>query len=95
MLLERLQITFSCKSPDIDETRNEKETVSEFVLRLAREKATHIANQYDDALIIGSDQAAECKNQILGKPGTHENAKKQLLLMSGKTVNFYTGLCLI
>jgi len=29
----------------------------------------------------------------LGKPGGHENAKKQLKMMSGKSLIFYTGLC--
>jgi len=32
--------------------------------------------------------------EIIGKPHTHENAVKQLQNASGKTVTFYTGLCL-
>jgi septum formation protein len=32
--------------------------------------------------------------QIIGKPGSHENAVKQLQNSSGETVAFLTGLCL-
>ena len=31
---------------------------------------------------------------IYGKPGTHERAVEQLRTMRGRTVNFFTGLCL-
>lgn len=91
--MERLLIDFSCESPEIDEVQNENETISELVLRLAVEKATHIAAKHNEGLIIASDQAAECESQVLGKPNNHENAKRQLMQMSGKTINFYTGLC--
>lgn len=52
-----------------------------------------MAEKHAEGLIIGSDQAAECETQILGKPENYDNAKQQLMQMSGKTVNFYTGLC--
>ena len=46
-------------------------------------------------MIIGSDQTAECQNQIIEKPNTHENAVKQLHFLSGKIATFYTSLCLL
>ena len=57
-LLQRLGLTFSCHSPDIDESRRPDETPVELVLRLAREKARAVAQEYPGALIIGSDQVA-------------------------------------
>ena len=57
-LLERLQINFSCESPNIDETPLENETVEDMVVRLAIAKAQEVSNKYDNALIIGSDQSA-------------------------------------
>ena len=65
------------------------------VIRLAEEKARHVAGNYPSALIIGSDQSVECNGVILGKPGTHEKAKQQLLQMSGKSLIFHTGLCVL
>ncbi|MDP5041432.1 MAG: Maf family protein, partial [Paraglaciecola sp.] len=41
------------------------------------------------------DQLAMCQGDVLGKPGNHYNAKLQLQQLSGKTVTFYTGLCLL
>ena len=45
-------------------------------------------------MIIGSDQVAVFDNQILGKPGNHENAVMQLTKFSNHSVQFITGLCL-
>lgn len=62
---------------------------------MAEEKATCIAASYPDAIIIGSDQSLECDGKILGKPENHENAKNQLKSMSGKSLVFYTGVCVL
>ena len=64
-------------------------------LRLSESKARAVAVNYPDALIIGSDQVACLDGQIFGKPGTHENAVKQLQALRGRSVNFFTGLCLL
>ena len=63
------------------------------VRRLSEEKARYIAETHQDALIIGSDQAAECSGTLLGKPGTRKIAEQQLMMMSGKSLVFHTGLC--
>ena len=94
-LLEKLQIPFETASPDIDESPLENESTVALVERLSIAKAKKIADDYSDALIIGSDQVAVTDNQILGKPGNFEIASKQLKSLSGKTVIFYTGLCLL
>lgn len=93
-LLGRLEFPFVCRAPNIDETRLPSESASEMVARLAIEKAKAVSSEFDQALIIGSDQCAVNGNNILGKPHTHENAIKQLQGASGKTVNFLTSLCL-
>jgi septum formation protein len=54
-----------------------------------------VAGAHPDALIIGSDQVADCAGRPIGKPGTHERAVKQLTELSGRTVIFHTGLCLL
>jgi septum formation protein len=64
-------------------------------LRLSEAKARAVAAQHPDALIIGSDQVAEVDGQVFGKPGTHDKAAAQLRRLSGRTVNFFTGLCLL
>lgn len=94
-LLGRLGIPFDVASPDTDETALPGESPEALALRLSEAKARAIAGQHPDALIIGSDQVATVDGKIYGKPGTHARAVQQLLELSGKTVNFFTGLCLL
>jgi septum formation protein len=94
-LLTRLGIKFETANPETVETALFGETPEKTALRLAEAKARAVASQYPSAHIIGSDQVAYLDDQIFGKPGTHENAVKQLRTMRGHTVNFYTGLCLL
>lgn len=98
-LLARLGLPFETRSPDVDETRRPAEPATALVRRLAERKADAVADavagRCPDALIIGSDQVAVCDGQILGKPGSVERAEAQLALLSGNTVTFHTGLCLL
>ncbi|PHS68996.1 MAG: septum formation inhibitor Maf [Methylophaga sp.] len=94
-ILSKLGLPFISASPDIDESRLANEQPKQLVQRLSEQKAQAIALQYPDTLIIGSDQVAVIDGHILGKPGNHENAVKQLMAASGKTVLFLTGLTLL
>ena len=94
-LLERLHLDFISISPDINEDRLEAEQASDYVCRLARQKAQVIAAQYPQSIVIGSDQCALLDGNILGKPGSHENALAQLKNAQGKTAVFHTGLCVL
>ncbi len=93
-ILDKLGIEFETASPETDETALDNETPQQLVERLSIAKAKAIADKIDNALVIGSDQVSIINGEIIGKPHTHENAVKQLQNASGKTVTFYTGLCL-
>lgn len=93
-LMQKLAIDFNTAAPDIDETRLPNESAEAMVRRLSIAKAKEVAKNHNNALIIGSDQCAVLKNDIMGKPHTHENAVKQLQASSGNTVTYLTGLCL-
>ena len=94
-LLGRLGLPFEVTNPQTDETALPNETPEALSLRLSEAKARAVATLYPDALIIGSDQVATVECKIYGKPGNHERAVAQLRELSGKTVNFFTGLCLL
>lgn len=94
-LLNRLQIPFTVAQPEVDETARPGEAPEHTALRLAQAKAHAVAAQHSDALIIGSDQVASLDGKAFGKPGNHENAVRQLQMMRGRTVSFFTGLCLL
>ena len=63
-------------------------------LRLAQEKAGAVAARNSDAVVIGCDQVATLDGEQIGKPGSHDNALKQLQKMRGRRVVFHTALCL-
>lgn len=94
-LLGRLGLPFEVANPQTDESPLAGETPEAMALRLSEAKARAVAEAYPDALIIGSDQVATVDGEVYGKPGTHERAIEQLRALSGKTVNFFTGLCLL
>ena len=94
-LLDKLNISFKCISPDIDEKRLNSESVKDYVKRLSIEKASKIACSNQKSIIIGSDEVADLKGRIIGKPITKKNAKKQLKMLSGNKVVFRTGLCVL
>ena len=93
-ILDKLGVDFDTASPETDETELANETPQQLVERLSIAKAKAIADKVSGALVIGSDQVSVINGEIIGKPHTHENAVKQLQNASGKTVTFYTGLCL-
>jgi septum formation protein len=62
--------------------------------RLAEAKALAVAPGFPDALVIGCDQVAVRNGEVLGKPGTHENAVRQLRALSGRKAVFHTAICL-
>jgi septum formation protein len=92
-LLSRLQLPFDVIVPDIDESPLPDETPEATAMRLARQKAGHVASQHANAIVIGSDQVATLDQLQIGKPGNHENALRQLQLMRGRQVIFHSALC--
>lgn len=94
-LLDKLGITYEIAVPDIDENPVDGEIPEELVCRLAAQKTDAVSDRHPVALIIGSDQVAVLNDTILAKPGNYTNALQQLSDMSGHTVTFYTGLCLL
>jgi septum formation protein len=94
-LLGRLQLPFQAVAPETDESPLKSEPPPATAERLSVAKARAVADRFPTALIIGSDQVAYCDNASFGKPGTRQNAIAQLRSMSGKTVIFHTGLCLL
>lgn len=94
-LLNRLGISFETANPQTDESPLPNEAPEDTALRLSEAKARAVAPLFPDALIVGSDQVAILEDRVYGKPGTHDNAVRQLQTMRGKTVNFFTGLCVL
>lgn len=94
-LLARLQLPFTVSSPNVDETPIAGESAADCAARLSLLKARTAAARYPEALIIGSDQVAECHGRRLDKPGDIDKAIEQLLWSSGKEAVFNTAVTLL
>lgn len=94
-ILEKLNIPFTYASPDINETPYQSEKAETLVRRLAEQKCVACRSLYPEHYIIGSDQAVEFEGNILGKPGNHSAATRQLESFSGKSVTFLTSVSLL
>jgi len=94
-LLQRILTGFSTAAPPVDESRLDGETPGDMAARLATAKARAVAAGHPGAVVIGSDQVAELDGRLLGKPGDAARARAQLAASSGRTVRFFTAVCVI
>jgi septum formation protein len=93
-ILKQLKTPFIQRAPNIDETPLPGEQAEALVKRLAIQKAQKIAPDFNQHLIISSDQTLEHPTLgLLGKPKNHAHACTQLLACQGKKLTFYTSLC--
>jgi septum formation protein len=94
-LLERLRLPFEVVAPEVDESPLALETPLERAQRLALAKAAAVSHRHPTATVIGSDQVAVCKGQILDKPGGLERCREQLRWLSASAATFYTALAVV
>lgn len=91
-------------SEEVDERGIEEEVLQdggdarEVQRELARQKAAAVFDaltdeQKKDAIVIGADTSVVCDGQILGKPEDKNDARRMLRMLSGKTHEVITGVC--
>ncbi|HFD88075.1 MAG TPA: septum formation inhibitor Maf [Gammaproteobacteria bacterium] len=84
-LLRQIGIEPEVMPADIDEAVLTGETASDYVLRLAREKAAAIAAICPEAIVLSADTAVVLGEQIFGKPESADHAAEMLQALSGET----------
>jgi septum formation protein len=94
-LLERLRVPFEVVNSGIAEPHLPGEAPPERSARLAAEKAQAVARSHPQALVIGSDQVAVCKGQVLDKPGNEAGCWSHLRRLSGSVAEFHTAVALV
>lgn len=92
-LLARLGLPFEVAAPQADESPLPGESPADLALRLAVLKARSV--RAENAVVIGSDQAAALEGRLIGKPGGHEAAVRQLRELSGKAADFQTAVAVL
>jgi septum formation protein len=98
-ILRNAGIRFEICSTDVDESRLDNESPSDYVRRLALAKAVSAADKNPnlgaDVLIIGADTVVVVDEAILGKPESSDDVKRMLRSISGRVHEVHTGLALL
>ena len=97
-LLAQAGFTFDVITADIPELRKPGEEPIRFVTRLAREKAEAVAGRHSsppDSIVLGADTIVLVDDEVLGKPNDAADAARMLRLLSGRTHQVITGVCLL
>ena len=94
-ILRTLGISFSIIPPDIDERKKRDESIRDYVLRIAAEKAKKVGALFPDKWVIGADTVVVHKGKVLGKPKSEEEAMEMLTGLRGKWHKVLTGYCIL
>jgi septum formation protein len=86
---------FEVAAANVDESARSGEDVSEYVERLACEKAEAVAEGRASGLVLGADTVVAVGDQVLGKPADMEDARRMLRLLSGRWHEVLTGVALV
>jgi septum formation protein len=91
-LLNLVGISHEVRPANLDETRRARETPRRYAERLAREKASAIAQRDPDLITIGADTIVVVDRKILGKPVDKADAARMLRLLSGREHTVITAV---
>lgn len=79
--------------PAMSEERADKTLPpAERVEQLARQKAEEISEKYPEDIVIGADTTVFCDGAALGKPKDAADAKRMLLMLSGREHSVITAV---
>ena len=92
-LLRNAGISFVVQPADVDETPLAGESARECAERLAREKALKVWRSRPDDVVLGADTVVVVEGENLGKPVDAEDAARMLRMLSGRTHEVITGVC--
>jgi len=94
-LLRNAQIKFTVQATNVPEVPEPGEQPDACAKRLAREKARAVASLRPEAFVLGADTIVVVDGQMLAKPEDENDAERMLRLLSGRTHQVITGVCLI
>ena len=80
---------------DIDETEKKGERPDKYVVRVATEKAKHVAKLRPGVAIVAADTIIVAKGKIVRKAPNEQKARANFKLLSNGTHYAYTGYCVI
>lgn len=95
-LLRQLGVSFYVRPADIDERRQAGEPPRDYVIRIARAKASAAASSEDPStIVIGADTAIEIDGEILGKPAGRDAQHEMLRRLSDRAHHVLSAVCVM
>src|SRR3989338_1380112 len=99
-LLRQLGIAFEAVPSNLPEVPQAGERPEDYVLRVARAKAQHVARQVRERglsshPVLGADTEVVLEGEILGKPRDAQQGQAMLRKLAGRTHEVLTGLALL
>jgi septum formation protein len=93
-LLTSAGFRFVASPAEVDETPHAEEAASDYVIRVARDKARHSAAERagTGAVVLAADTAVVTESRIMGKPRNDEDAAGMLATLSGSVHQVLTGV---
>ncbi len=93
-LLQNARISFEVDPAHVHEEPRAGEKPLDYAQRLARDKATAVLARHPNAVVLGADTVVVADEHLLEKPADSEDATRMLRLLSGRTHQVITGVCL-
>lgn len=96
-LLQQIGIQFEILNVSLPEIKHEHESVENFVIRLAQEKARAglALNSRITLPVLGADTVVFCNDEVLGKPVDTSQARQMLQFLSGNTHAVMTAVTVV
>ena len=94
-LLLQAGVRFDVLPAEIDESLRPHESATEYVERLALEKARALHQEHPNATILGADTTVVLDNRILNKPADLADAERMLYSLSSRAHQVHTGIAVV
>jgi len=94
-LLRNADIAFTVEPAHVPEQPLPDEVPLQYAQRLAREKALAVFSRHPDSVVLGADTIVVADEHLLEKPLDHADAARMLRLLSGRSHQVITGVCLV
>ena len=93
-LMAKLDVPFTVKGAQIDETLNKELPLYEAIEDIAYRKAAALAKKYPQEWIVSADTIVCLDDQVMGKPQDEQQAEMMLKRLSGRTHQVITAVCI-
>src|SRR5215469_12864236 len=94
-LLRNAGIAFTVEPANVPEEPMPNEPPLQYARRLAGDKARSVCALHSDSVVLGADTVVVIDEYLLEKPKDNADAVRMLRLLSGRTHQVITGVCVV